>query len=87
MDKYTLNIGIENHVERIYDNVIIPEIKNIIRDYLFNNPDKLNIYIRNNINVIDLIRTISRNLSNEKDITPKMVLNEIIKYVEVEKCH
>ena len=34
MDKYTLNIGIENHVERIYDNVIIPEIKNIIRDLI-----------------------------------------------------
>lgn len=87
MENYTLNIGIENQIEYKYSNVIIPEIKNIIRDYLFNNPDKLNIYIRNNINVIDLIRTISRNLSNEKDITPKMVLSEIIKYVEVEKCH
>ena len=64
MDKYTLYIGIENHVERIYDNVIIPEIKNIIRDYLFNNPNKFNIYINENINKDKLLRTISRNLSD-----------------------
>ena len=32
MEKYLTNIGIENHVESKYDNRIVPEIKNIIRD-------------------------------------------------------
>ena len=86
MDKYLLNIGIENHVEAKYDNRIIPEIKNIIRDYLFNNPDKFNIYINDKINVIDLIRTISRNLSDKLCITNSMILDEIIKYVEDGIC-
>lgn len=84
MEKYLTNIGIENHVESKYDNRIVPEIKNIIRDYLFNNPDKFNIYINDKINVIDLIRTISRNLSNSVYVTDAMVLEEIIKYVEVD---
>ena len=86
MDKYTLNIRIENHVERIYDNVIISEIKNIIRDYLFNNPNKFNIYINENINKDKLLRTISRNLSDKNCITNSMILDEIIKYVEDGIC-
>lgn len=84
MEKYLTNIGIENHVESKYDNRIVPEIKDIIRDYLFNNPDKFNIYISDKINVIDLIRTISRNLSNRVYVTDAMVMDEIIKYVEVD---
>ncbi len=84
MGKYLTNIGIENHVEAKYDNRIVPEIKDIIRNYLFNNPDKFNIYINDKINVIDLIRTISRNLSNSVYVTDAMVMDEIIKYVEVD---
>lgn len=83
MDKYLLYIGIENHVERIYDNKIIPEIKKIIKDYLFNNPDKFNIYINKNIDVNKMLRTISRELAKAPEINQAIVLSNIINYVEV----
>ncbi len=84
MEKYLVNIGIENQVEMKYGNQIIPEIKDLIRDYLFNNPDKFNLYINDKIDVNKMLRTVSRELAKVPEINHAIILNKIIELVEVD---
>lgn len=84
MEKYLINIGIENQVEMKYGNQIIPEIKDLIRDYLFNNPDKFNLYINDKIDVNKMLRTVSRELAKVPEINHSIILNKIIELVEVD---
>lgn len=82
--KYEDYICIETQVKYKYQNILIPEIVSIIRDYLFQYPDKRSIYIDKRINVNDLIRFIAtnKNLQQKPNIEPKDILDLIKEYVE-----
>ena len=78
--RYEDLIGIETPIE----NKMIPELVEIIRDYLFKNPNKLDLYLSENITVDNLLRylvTIDE-LKNNYDLSIGDILKEIIKYVE-----
>ena len=82
--RYEDLIGIETPIKYKFQNKMIPELVEIIRDYLFINPNKLNLYLSENITVDNLLRylvTIDE-LKNNYDLSIGDILKEIIKYVE-----
>ena len=84
--KYEDYIGIETPIKFKYQNLLIPELVPIIRDYLFHYPNKINLYMDKRINVDNLIRFISKseNLKNNYNIEPVDILNVVKEYIE--KC-
>ena len=82
--RYEDLIGIETPIKYKFQNKMIPELAEIIRDYLFKNPNKLDLYLSENITVDNLLRylvTIDE-LKNNYDLSIGDILKEIIKYVE-----
>lgn len=82
--RYEDLIGIETPIKYKFQNKMIPELVEIIRDYLFKNPNKLDLYLSENITVDNLLRylvTIDE-LKNNYDLSIGDILKEIIKFVE-----
>ena len=82
--RYEDLIGIETPIKYKFQNKMIPELVEIIRDYLFINPNKLNLYLSENITIENLLRylvTIDE-LKNNYDLSIGDILKEIIKFVE-----
>ena len=82
--RYEDLIGIETPIKYKFQNKMIPELAEIIRDYLFKNPNKLELYLSENITVDNLLRylvTIDE-LKNNYDLSIGDILKEIIKFVE-----
>lgn len=82
--KYEDLIGIETPIKYKFQNKMLPELVEIIRDYLFINPHKLAIYLSENITVDNLLRylvTIDE-FKNNYDLSTGDILKEIIKFVE-----
>ena len=82
--RYEDLIGIETPIKYKFQNKMIPELAEIIRDYLFKNPNKLDLYLSENITVDNLLRylvTIDE-LKNNYDLSIGDILKEIIKFVE-----
>ena len=77
-------IGIETPVKYRFQNNKIPEIVPAIRDYLFANPDKCELFFKKKIDVEALIRHIALNkeLQNNPNIEPKNLMKPILEYVE-----
>lgn len=77
-------IGIETPVKYRFQNNKIPEIVPAIRDYLFANPDKCELFFKKKIDVEALIRHIALNkeLQNNPNIEPKDLMKVILEYVE-----
>ena len=82
--KYEDYIGIETPVKYRFQNILIPEIVPVIRDYLFVNQDKFDLFFKNKIDVDDLIKHIASNkeLQNNPNIEPKDLMEVILEYVE-----
>lgn len=82
--KYEDLIGIETPVKYKFQNKMIPELVEIIRDYLFENPSKFNLYLSENVKVENLLRYLITvdTLKNNYDLSTGDILKEIIKYVE-----
>lgn len=82
--RYEDLIGIETPIKYKFQNKMIPELVEIIRDYLFINPNKLNLYLSVNVTIENLLRylvTIDE-LKNNYDLSIGDILKEIIKFVE-----
>ena len=54
--RYEDLIGIETPIKYKFQNKMIPELVEIIRDYLFINPNKLNLYLSENVTIENLLR-------------------------------
>ena len=82
--KYEDYIAIETPLTYKYQNILLPELVVILRDYLFEHPDKFNIYVNDIVNVEDLIRHIASNkeLQSKEEIETKDILDIVIQYVE-----
>ena len=82
--KYEDLIGIETPIKYKFQNKMIPELVEIIRDYLFENPNKFNLYLSENVAVENLLRYLitADTLKNNYDLSTGDILREIIKYVE-----
>lgn len=61
-----------------YDNNIIPDLPRIISTYLLSNPNKINLYINQNIHVGMILEYLAT-----KDLKKINILEEVINYVEV----
>ena len=61
-----------------YDNNIIPDHTRIISTYLLSNPNKINLYINQNIHVGMILEYLAT-----KDLKKINILEEVINYVEV----
>ena len=82
--RYEDLIGIETPIKYKFQNKMIPELAEIIRDYLFKNPNKLDLYLSENVTIENLLRylvTIDE-LKNNYDLSIGDILKEIIKFVE-----
>ena len=82
--KYEDLIGIETPVKYKFQNKMIPELVEIIRDYLFENPIKFNLYLSENVTVENVLRYLITvdTLKNNFDLSTGDILKEINKYVE-----
>ena len=82
--KYEDLIGIETPVKYKFQNKMIPELVEIIRDYLFENPNKFSLYLSENVTVENLLRYLITvdTIKNNFDLSTGDILKEIIKYVE-----
>lgn len=82
---YEEYIGIETPIQNKYYNKMIPEIVDVIRDYLFIHPNKLSLYLDKIITVEDLLKYIS---SSQKILIsdPKDLLESIQIFVEKKSC-
>ena len=82
--RYEDLIGIETPIKYKFQNKMLPELVEIIRDYLFINPNKLNLYLSENVTIENLLRylvTIDE-LKKNYDLSTGDILKEIIKFVE-----
>lgn len=82
--KYEDLIGVETPIKYKFQNKMIPELVEIIRDYLFENPNKFSLYLSENVTVENLLRYLItvETLKNNFDLSTGDILKEIIKYVE-----
>ena len=83
-----LLVEIQNTIEYKFNNHIYPEIVNIIRDYVFINPDKLNIYKNTKVTPLLLLKNLAKKeelIKGEGNIS----VNEIINYIKdiIEEGH
>lgn len=81
---YEEYIGIETPIQYKYQYKMIPEIVDVIRDYLFIHPNKLPLYLDKSVTVEDLLKHISSSqcLIN----VPKDLLESIQIFVEKKLC-
>ncbi len=66
-----------------YNNNLIPDLPRILLSYILQNPDKRKTYLSDSISTELILAKIAEVFSKSKQID---VLNEIIKFVEVDKC-
>ena len=83
-----LLVDIQNTVEYKFNNHIYPGITNIIKDYLYVNPDKLNIYKNTKVTPYLLLKNLSKKdelINGEGNIS----VNEIMNYIKdiIEEGH
>ena len=78
-------IGIETPIKYKFQNKILPELVDIIRNYLFKNPSKLNLYLDERITAEGIIRYLCsiKELRENESLTIDIVLAKIVEYVEV----
>lgn len=78
-------IGIETPIKYKFQNKILPELVDIIRDYLFANPNKLMLYLDSKVTPEGILRYLSsiKELKEKVDISIDEILIKIIEYVEV----
>ncbi len=82
---YEEYIGIETPILYKYQNKMIPEIVDVIKDYLFLHPNKLPLYLDKSITVEDLLKHISS--SQKRLISEPIDLLESIRiFVEKKLC-
>ncbi len=81
MDKRTHQIYVCLYFK--YDNNIIPELPRILVSYLLDYPDKISFYINNTIHVGMILYMLAIKYAANPNID---ILEEIINYVEVNKC-
>ena len=55
-----LLLEIQNAIEYKFNNHIYPELVNIIKDYIFINPDKLNIYKNTKVTPLLLLKNLAK---------------------------
>ena len=82
--RYEDLIGIETPIKYKFQNKMIPELVEIIKDYLFENPSKFNLYLSENVTVENVLRYLITvdTLKNNYDLSTGDILKEIIKYFE-----
>lgn len=82
--RYEDYIGIETPITYKFNNNLLPGLPNIIRDYLFQNPEKTCLYLDKSLTVDDVIKAVALNkdLQSKAIIEPSDILNVIIEYVE-----
>lgn len=87
--RYEDYIGIETPITYKYNNNLIPELPNIIKDFLFQNPGKAMLYLDKSILVDDVIKVVALNkdLQSKANIEPLDIMKVIIEYVEVEHAN
>jgi len=76
-----LLLEIQNAIEYKFNNHIYPELVNIIKDYIFINPDKLNIYKNTKVTPLLLLKNLAKKeelIKGEGNIS----VNEIINYIK-----
>ena len=76
-----LLVDIQNTIEYKFNNHIYPEIVNIIKDYIFINPDKLNIYKNTKVTPLLLLKNLAKKeelIKGEGNIS----VNEITNYIK-----
>lgn len=73
-------IFIETSIKHKYNNFILPEIVDIIKNYIFQNNDLHQLYLNKNINVEKLIKYIV--FSKTESITEKFIFESIRSYIE-----
>ncbi|MBP5444726.1 MAG: hypothetical protein J6Y28_01010 [Acholeplasmatales bacterium] len=83
-----LLLEIQNAIEYKFNNHIYPELVNIIKDYIFINPDKLNIYKNTKVTPLLLLKNLAKKeelIKGEGNIS----VNEIINYIKdiIEEGH
>ena len=66
-----------------YDNNIIPELPRILVSYLLDHPEKISFYINKTIHVGMILYMLAIKYAENPNID---ILEEIIQYVEVNKC-
>lgn len=78
-------IGIETPIKYKFQNKILSELVDIIRNYLFKNPSKLNLYLDERITAEGIIRYLCsiKELRENESLTIDIVLAKIVEYVEV----
>lgn len=80
-----LLVDIQNTVEYKFKNHIYPEIVNIIKDYLFVNPGKLEIYKNTKVTPYLLLKNLSKKdelINGEGNITVDVIMNYIKDIIE-----
>ncbi len=83
-----LLLEIQNAIEYKFNNHIYPELVNIIKDYIFINPDKLNIYKNTKVTPLLLLKNLAKKeelIKGEGNIS----VNEITNYIKdiIEEGH
>ena len=86
--KYEDYIGIETPIYQKFQNKMIPEIVVVIKEYLFNHPEKLSLYLDESIKIEDILKYISSypRLLENQEIEPKDMLEVIQEFVEGKQC-
>ena len=78
-------IEIQNLVEHKFKNHIYPDLVNIIKDYLYLNPDKIEIYKKTRVTPIQLLENLSLKedlISGNENVTNKSLIKYIKEIIE-----
>ena len=78
-------IAIQNLVEHKFQNHIYPVLVNIIKDYLYLNPDKIEIYKKTRVTPIQLLENLSLKedlISGNENVTNKSLIKYIKEIIE-----
>ncbi len=78
-------IEIQNIVEHKFQNHIYPDLVNIIKDYLYLNPDKIEIYKKTRVTAIQLLENLSLKedlINGNENVTNKSLIKYIKEIIE-----
>ena len=78
-------IAIQNLVEHKFQNHIYPDLVNIIKDYLYLNPDKIEIYKKTRVTPIQLLENLSLKedlINGNENVTNKSLIKYIKEIIE-----
>ena len=80
-----LLVEIQNTIEYKFNNHIYPEIVNIIKEYVFINPDKLSIYKDTKVTPLVLLENLAKRedlIRGEGNISVDQIMNHIKDIIE-----